>query len=51
MALPKAPIDQVNYEKTQAAYKQVFEDADSFEEYVILMRTQQQHLMAAEWLF
>ena len=26
-------IDQVNYEKTQAAYKQVFEDAASFEEY------------------
>ena len=26
-------LTQVNYEKTQAAYKQVFEDADSFEEY------------------
>ena len=31
--LPNHPIDQVNYEKTQAAYKQVFEDAASFEEY------------------
>ena len=31
--ITKGPIDQVNYEKTQSAYKQVFEDADSFEEY------------------
>ena len=30
--ITKGPIDQVNYEKTQSAYKQVFEDADSFEE-------------------
>lgn len=29
----KAPIEKVNYEKTQAAYKQVFETADSFEAY------------------
>lgn len=29
----KEPIEQVNYEKTQAAYKQVFEDATSFEAY------------------
>lgn len=29
----KEPIDKVNYEKTQAAYKQVFADAASFEEY------------------
>ncbi len=31
--ITKPSIDQVNYEKTQAAYKQVFEDAASFEEY------------------
>jgi electron transport complex protein RnfG len=30
--ITKAPIDQVNYEKTQSAYKQVFADAASFEE-------------------
>jgi len=30
--ITKEPIDKVNYEKTQAAYKQVFADADSFEE-------------------
>ncbi len=29
----KEPIEQVNYEKTQRAYKQVFEDASSFEPY------------------
>ncbi|MGN0141237.1 MAG: FMN-binding protein [Roseburia sp.] len=29
----KAPIDQVNYEKTQSAYRAVFTDADSFEAY------------------
>ena len=28
--ITKPSIDQVNYEKTQAAYKQVFEDAASF---------------------
>lgn len=31
--ITKPSIDKVNYEKTQAAYKQVFEDAASFEEY------------------
>lgn len=31
--ITKEPIEKVNYEKTQAAYKQVFEDADSFEAY------------------
>lgn len=31
--ITKAPIEKVNYEKTQAAYKQVFADADSFEVY------------------
>lgn len=31
--ITKAPIEKVNYEKTQAAYKQVFADADSFEAY------------------
>lgn len=31
--ITKGPIAQVNYEKTQAAYKQVFEEADSFEAY------------------
>lgn len=31
--ITKGPIAQVNYEKTQAAYKQVFEDAESFEAY------------------
>lgn len=31
--ITKDPIDMVNYEKTQAAYRQVFEDAASFEEY------------------
>lgn len=31
--ITKEPIAKVNYEKTQAAYKQVFEDADSFEAY------------------
>ncbi len=29
----KEPIEKVNYEKTQAAYRQVFADADSFENY------------------
>ena len=31
--ITKEPIDKVNFEKTQTAYKQVFEDADSFEAY------------------
>ena len=31
--ITKEPIAKVNYEKTQAAYKQVFADADSFEPY------------------
>ena len=31
--ITKAPIDKVNYENTQAAYKAVFEDADHFEDY------------------
>ena len=31
--ITKPSIDQVNYEKTQSAYKQVFADAASFEEY------------------
>lgn len=31
--ITKGPIDQVNYEKTQNAYRQVFADADSFVEY------------------
>lgn len=31
--ITKPSIDKVNYEKTQAAYKQVFADAASFEEY------------------
>lgn len=31
--ITKDPIDKVNYEKTQNAYKQVFAEADSFEEY------------------
>ena len=31
--ITKAPIAQVNYEKTQVAYKQVFDDADSFVAY------------------
>ena len=31
--ITKEPIDQVNYEKTQAAYREVFADADSFEAY------------------
>lgn len=31
--ITKEPIAKVNYEKTQEAYKQVFEDADSFEAY------------------
>lgn len=31
--ITKEPIAQVNYEKTQAAYKQVFEDAATFEAY------------------
>ncbi len=31
--ITKEPIDRVNYEKTQAAYKQVFEDAASFTAY------------------
>lgn len=31
--ITKEPIEQVNYEKTQNAYKQVFADAESFEEY------------------
>lgn len=31
--ITKEPIDQVNYEKTQAAYQQVFADAASFEAY------------------
>lgn len=31
--ITKDPIARVNYEKTQAAYRQVFETADSFEAY------------------
>lgn len=31
--ITREPIAKVNYEKTQAAYRQVFEDADSFEIY------------------
>lgn len=31
--ITKEPIEKVNYEKTQAAYKNVFSDADVFEEY------------------
>lgn len=31
--ITKEPIEKVNYEKTQAAYKEVFADADSFESY------------------
>lgn len=31
--ITKEPIAKADYEKTQAAYKQVFEDADSFEAY------------------
>ena len=31
--ITKAPIDKVNYENTQAAYKAVFEDADQFDDY------------------
>lgn len=31
--ITKEPIEKVNYEKTQAAFKQVFEGADSFEAY------------------
>lgn len=31
--ITKEPIDKVNYEKTQAAYQQVFADAASFEAY------------------
>ena len=31
--ITKDPIEKVNYEKTQSAYKQVFEDADSFVDY------------------
>lgn len=31
--ITKEPIDKVNYEKTQEAYKAVFADANSFEEY------------------
>lgn len=31
--ITKEPIEKVNYEKTQTAYKQVFADADSFDDY------------------
>lgn len=31
--ITKDPIEKVNYEKTQSAYKEVFEEADSFEAY------------------
>lgn len=31
--ITKEPIEKADYEKTQTAYKQVFEDADSFEPY------------------
>lgn len=31
--ITKDPIDKVNYEKTQSAFKAVFSDADSFEAY------------------
>lgn len=31
--ITKEPIEKVNYDKTQAAYKEVFADADSFETY------------------
>jgi len=44
--ITKGPIDQVNYEKTQSAYKQVFEDADSFEEYADFDTAAAEDLMA-----
>lgn len=44
-SVTKAPIEKVNYEKTQAAFKQVFEDADSFEA-ADLDKDQAQALMA-----
>lgn len=44
--ITKDPIDQVNYEKTQSAYKQVFEDADSFEEYADFDTAAAEDLMA-----
>ena len=42
----KEPIDKVNYEKTQSAYKQVFEDADSFEAYADFDEAAAQALIA-----
>ena len=49
--ITKGPIDQVNYEKTQSAYKQVFEDADSFEEYADFDTAAAEDLDGAEWIF
>lgn len=42
----KEPIEKVNYEKTQAAYKEVFEGADSFEAYADFDADAAQELMA-----
>lgn len=44
--ITKEPIEQVNFEKTQAAYKQVFADADSFEAYAEFDEEAAQALMA-----
>lgn len=44
--ITKPSIDQVNYEKTQAAYKQVFQDAQSFEEYGSFDKEEAAALMA-----
>ena len=46
--ITKPSIDQVNYEKTQEAYKQVFADAASFEEYSDFDKEQAAALMTEQ---
>ncbi len=44
--ITKEPIEKADYEKTQSAYKQVFEDADSFEPYADFDEEEAASLMA-----
>lgn len=44
--ITKEPIEKADYEKTQSAYKQVFEDADSFEPYADFDEEEAAALMA-----
>lgn len=46
--ITKEPIEKVNYEKTQAAYKQVFADAASFEAYADFNKDAANELITGE---